>query len=227
MNCGSPASFGVGPDNRVTPVATPDERKLDRDGVYRQGQGQQTCTSVSGLSAVLACERQMATRILAKLITSVSGERRGKASSRRLTKLRVPQRIGSNASIVSGRISRGVGHFHSSTVPAAATATCKAATQCYSPDVRNFELARRLDLPTLASDDCSPSPLQARMPFENVKVQYRVVLHRIRPSQGMFNAPGFSVLIQAKDAEDAIRQAEQLALRASKPVQGRGRLPGQ
>ena len=50
------------------------------------------------------------------------------------------------------------------------------------------------------------------MPFENVKVQYRVVLHRIRPSQGMFDAPGFSVLIQAKDAEDAIRQAEQLAL---------------
>jgi hypothetical protein len=41
--------------------------------------------------------------------------------------------------------------------------------------------------------------------------QFRVVLHRIGPLEGMFDAPGFSVLIEAKDAEDAIRQAEELA----------------
>jgi hypothetical protein len=44
-------------------------------------------------------------------------------------------------------------------------------------------------------------------------VEYRVVLHRVGKPAGMFEAPGFSVLVQAEDAEDAIRQAEVLARR--------------
>ena len=42
-------------------------------------------------------------------------------------------------------------------------------------------------------------------------IEYRVVLHRTGRPTGMFDAPGFSVLIRAKDAEEAVRQAEQLA----------------
>ena len=44
-------------------------------------------------------------------------------------------------------------------------------------------------------------------------VEFRVVLHRVGKREGMFEAPGYSVIIKATDAEDAVRQAEQLASR--------------
>ena len=49
------------------------------------------------------------------------------------------------------------------------------------------------------------------MPFQGDAVEYRVVLHRVGPTTGMFDAPGFSVLIRAKDEEDAVRQVEAIA----------------
>jgi hypothetical protein len=50
------------------------------------------------------------------------------------------------------------------------------------------------------------------MPESHQATEFRVVLHRVGEATDMFDAPGFSVLIQATDAEDAIGQVERLAL---------------
>jgi hypothetical protein len=44
------------------------------------------------------------------------------------------------------------------------------------------------------------------------RVEYRITFHRIGDKPGMFSAPGFTAIILAKCTEDAVGQAERMAM---------------
>jgi hypothetical protein len=64
-----------------------------------------------------------------------------------------------------------------------------------------LELHLALARPALA-------PAQARMSSDGHLVDYHVMLHRTEPLVGMFDAPGFTMLVRATSDDDALSQAE-------------------